>query len=147
MVEYNFIENYYSSRFGPQATHQERFAATSIAEIDRPLPREPLSNLELYNRQQQLQRVFEEVRPVPANVPYMKAQVSDILGRIQEVLIEKAEGAQTQTCHPERNQGNHLLRDKNLQGNHPRKMIHHHHNPNEPHSDTFYYSCPRMNNF
>ena len=41
MVTYNFIENYFSSCFGPNATYQEQFLATRIEEVDRLLPSPP----------------------------------------------------------------------------------------------------------
>ena len=61
MVTYNFIENYFSSCFGPNATHQEHFLATRIEEVDCPLPPPPPAMPHDARRQQEIEKEIQAI--------------------------------------------------------------------------------------
>ena len=86
MVTYNFIENYFSSCFGPNATHLDRFLATIIEEVDRPLPPPPLATPEEARRKQEIEEEIQAVRPVPRNLPYTREEILEITSLLTAAL-------------------------------------------------------------
>ena len=90
MVTYNFIENYFSLCFGPNATHQERFLATRIEEVDRPLPPPPPATLEEARQRQEIEEEIQAVRPVPRNLPYTREEILEITSLLTASLEERS---------------------------------------------------------
>lgn len=96
MVTYNFIENYFSSCFGPNATHIDRFLATRIEEVDRPLPPPPPATPKEARRKQEIEEEIQAVRPVPCNLPYTREEILEITSLLTAALEERAaEGPST----------------------------------------------------
>ena len=78
MVTYNFIENYFSSCFGPNATHIDRFLATRMEEVDRPLPPPPPATPGEARRKQEIEEEIQVVRLVLCNLPYTREEILEI---------------------------------------------------------------------
>ena len=122
MVQYNFIEGYYSSCFGPDATHQERFAATYIAEVERPLPPPLPANLQELNHQAQIRENLKmyALSGHQGLIPESKCWTS------QESCKSFSKKRNTGRCHGPilaRSQGSRHKKSNHHQGDH----LHHHH--------------------
>ena len=102
MVTYNFIENYFSSCFGPNATHIDRFLATRIEEVDCPLPPPPPATPEEARQRQEIEEEIHAVRPVPCNLPYTREDILEITSLLTTALEERAGGGPSTSRNPQK---------------------------------------------
>lgn len=88
-MRYNFIENYMSSYFGPLATMQERFLATRLEEVDRPLPLPPPRAQAGVKQKIEIEDAITEARPVPSTLPYTREQIRHLTTLLADALEER----------------------------------------------------------